>query len=30
LVHEITKNIKTDNVEKEISFYSCSKAKVNI
>lgn len=30
LVHEITKNIKTDNVEKEISFYNCSKAKVNI
>ena len=30
LVHEITKNIKTDNVEKEISFYKCSKAKVNI
>jgi len=30
LVHEITKNIKTDNVEKEIIFYSCSKAKVNI
>jgi len=30
LVHEITKNIKTDNVEKKISFYSCSKAKVNI
>ena len=30
LVHEITKNIKTDNVEKEISFYSCSKAKINI
>ena len=30
LVHEITKNIKTDNVEKKISFYNCSKAKVNI
>ena len=30
LVHEITKNIKTDNVEKKISFYKCSKAKVNI
>ena len=24
LVHEITKVIKTDNFEKEISFYSCS------
>ena len=30
LVHEITKNIQTDNVEKKISFYNCSKAKVNI
>ena len=30
LVHEITKNIKTDNVEKEISFYNCAKVKVNI
>ena len=30
LVHEITKNIKTDNVEKKISFYNCSKAKINI
>jgi len=30
LVHEITKNIKTDNVEKKISFYNCSKVKVNI
>ena len=30
LVHEITKNIKTDNVEKKISFYNCSKSKVNI
>jgi len=30
LVHEITKNIKTNNVEKKISFYNCSKVKVNI
>ena len=25
LVHEITKNIKSENSEKDISFYSCSK-----
>ena len=25
LVHEITKNIKSDNSEKDISFYSCNK-----
>ena len=25
LVHEITKNIKSENSEKEITFYSCSK-----
>ena len=24
LVHEITKNIKSDNFEKDISFYKCS------
>ena len=27
LVHEITKNIKSDNSEKDITFYSCSKRK---
>ena len=25
LVHEITKNIKSENSEKDITFYSCSK-----
>ena len=25
LVHEVTKDIKSDNFEKDISFYSCSK-----
>ena len=25
LIHEITRNIKSDNSEKDISFYSCSK-----
>ena len=25
LIHEITRNIKSENSEKEISFYSCSK-----
>ena len=25
LIHEITRNIKTENSEKDISFYSCSK-----
>ena len=29
LVHEITRNIKSENSEKEISFYSCSKRKKN-
>ena len=23
LVHEVTKNIKSDNLEKDISFYKC-------
>ena len=25
LIHEITKNIKSENSEKDITFYSCSK-----
>ena len=25
LIHEITRNIKSENLEKDISFYSCSK-----
>ena len=25
LIHEVTKNIKSENSEKDISFYSCSK-----
>ena len=25
LIHEITRNIKTENSEKDISFYLCSK-----
>ena len=25
LIHEITRNIKTENAEKDISFYSCNK-----
>ena len=29
LVHEITKNIKSENPEKDISFYSCRKRKEN-
>ena len=29
LVHEITRNIKSENVEKDISFYSCTKRKKN-
>ena len=29
LVHEITKNIKSENSEKDISFYSCRKIDVN-
>ena len=24
LVHEVTKNLKSDNFEKDISFYKCS------
>ena len=27
LVHEVTKNIKSENSEKDITFYSCSKRK---
>ena len=27
LVHEITRNIKSENSEKDITFYSCSKRK---
>ena len=27
LIHEITRNIKSENSEKDISFYSCSKKK---
>ena len=27
LIHEITKNIKSENSEKDITFYSCSKRK---
>ena len=30
LVHEITKNIKSENSEKEITFYSCSKKKKKV
>ena len=30
LVHEITKNIKSENSEKDISFYSCRKRKENV
>ena len=29
LVHEITRNVKSENSEKDISFYSCSKRKEN-
>ena len=29
LVHEITKNIKSENPEKDISFYSCRKTEEN-
>ena len=29
LVHEITRNIKSENSEKDIFFYSCSKRKKN-
>ncbi len=30
LVHEITKNIKSENPEKDISFYSCRKREENV
>ena len=30
LVHEITKNIKSENSEKEITFYACSKKKKKV
>ena len=30
LVHEITRNIKSENAEKDISFYSCRKRKENV
>ena len=30
LVHEITKNIKSENPEKDISFYSCRKSEENV
>ena len=30
LIHEITRNIKTENSEKDISFYSCIKKKENV
>ena len=30
LVHEILRNIKSDNSEKDIFFYSCSKRKKNV
>ena len=30
LVHEITKNIKSENSEKDISFYSCRKRDANV
>ena len=29
LVHEITRNVKSENAEKDISFYSCRKRKKN-
>tara|TARA_B100000579_G_scaffold397781_1_gene377591 strand:- start:135 stop:596 length:462 start_codon:yes stop_codon:yes gene_type:complete len=29
LVHEVTRNVKSDNSEKDIFFYSCSKRKKN-
>ena len=29
LIHEITRNIKSENSEKDISFYSCRKKKAN-
>ena len=30
LIHEITRNIKSENAEKDISFYSCSKKEKKI
>ena len=30
LVHEITRNVKTENAEKDISFYSCRKIDTNV
>ena len=30
LVHEITRNIKSENSEKDISIYSCRKNKENV
>ena len=30
LVHEITRNIKSENSEKDISIYSCRKRKPNV
>ena len=30
LVHEITRNVKSENSEKDISFYSCRKNKENV
>ena len=30
LVHEITRNVKSENSEKDISFYSCRKRKKNV
>jgi len=30
LVHEITRNVKSENSEKDISFYSCRKREENV
>ena len=30
LVHEITRNVKSENTEKDISFYSCRKRNTNV
>ena len=30
LVHEVTKNIKSENAEKDITFYSCSKLREKV
>jgi len=30
LVHEITRNIKSENTEKDITFYSCRKRNTNV